>query len=565
MRKSDWLPVYENYKPFYEDAARTHYEGDTEAGFKFWAVSQILMDQGLSDDEIKAPLLIDRDNDLGIDGFYEDEEDNVVTLIQSRYHGVATPIGNTELNTFFSCLKNLLNPRIVTAAADRNPLVNDAHRVIRTAISKGWTIRFIFVTSGYLSSPGGKQYVSEHREETEILDEMTISKELLVLDIENLDKLYRSHLVPERLNTDVDLIVDPKDIHESILHSEIGDYNYLLAALPGRELVKAFRLHGYALFKLNPRGPLQNKVNNEIKRTIRDPIKNQLFFHLNNGITAICDSFTVSKDRIAIRDFQIVNGCQTTVTLVKMEPIVESSGGIKVLLRLFEGVRNIRSDIANATNTQARLTAREQKSNDPLQNDLHNRFNALPTPIFYEVKRGDWEMEGKKDRYKVNRQRTHRRVNMVDVAQATLAFLGEPGIAKDRSRDIFENEEVYKRVFPDNIKPEQLLLPWKTYLIANDLCEAWKENFPGAQYARYYLVAIVGSEFAPDKKIPPIKQAIKLRQDKDTIGPIMRIGQAAIISLISAMGDNYPGHREFFRSAEFFIKVLNLYKGLPKG
>ncbi|HXG36767.1 MAG TPA: AIPR family protein [Dehalococcoidia bacterium] len=561
MRRSEWQPVYEHIRPFIEDAARTHYRpGDLQNGFKFWAVSQALMDLGFSDDEIKQPLTLDGRGDLGLDGYYEDTdtESPSLILIQSRFHGTPTPVGNDELNRFVSSLRKILDPDIVVSA--RNPLAQDAHRAVREAIAKEWTLRFVFLTSGYLS-PEGRAFAEAKRSEGEVIDSIQVRKELEVYDLEGLRDLYQSHLTPTRLNTDVDLQIGPSDLHIST----IGNFRVLVAALPARELVKAFRQYGYALFKLNPRGPLQNKVNSGIRKTIEDPLKRKWFFHLNNGITALAENFRVEDGYVSVRDFQIVNGCQTTVTLAKVAPIVESDDDIKVLLKLFEGVTGFKKEIADATNTQARLTAQDKKSNDPLQEDLKRPFNALPAPIFYDVKRGDWQMEqagGTPQRYLDTTTNIYRRINMVDLAQSVLAFLGEPGRAKDRPRNIFEDESLYTKVFPEGVRPEQLLLPWHVYQQAERLCSEWSQ-FDGAPYARFCLTAIVGSELAPSKELPSVQEASKLIAQHDRIMSSLNRGQRAVLAAVAAL-EEYPGHREFFRSADFFGKVLRTYKGMPK-
>ncbi len=311
MKKSEWQPVFDRLKPFIEDAARTHYRGDKEKGFKFWAVSQVLMDSDLSDDQIKEPLLLDGRGDLGLDGYYEDPDTETVTLVQSRFHEHAVAVGNEELNSFFTCLNKVLSPQIVVAA--KNPLAQDAHRAARDAIGRGWTLRFVFVTTGYLS-PDGRVFADENSTATETADSVAIQKELEVYDLERLLQLYESHLTPSRFNTDVSLVI-PR-ANRSV--SKIAGFNVLLAAVSGGELVRVFRQYEYALFRLNPRGPLQNKVNSDILGTLRDQNRRKLFFHLNNGITAVCDSFKeVDETHVSIRDFQIVNGCQTTVTLAK--------------------------------------------------------------------------------------------------------------------------------------------------------------------------------------------------------------------------------------------------------
>ena len=319
MKKSEWAPVYERLEPFIEDAARTHYEGDKEKGFKFWAVSQVLMDTDLSDDQIKDPLELDGKGDLGLDGYYEDAETETLILIQSKFRDQPAAIGNEDLNRFFSCLKKVLNPEVVVAA--KNPLAQDAHRAVKDGISKGWTLRFVFVTSGYLSQEG-RVFAQAKASETEVADSVEIQKELEVYDLKRLEELYDSHLTPAILNTDVELDIASGDFNVS----SIAGFKVLVASVPASELVKAFRQHQFAIFRLNPRGPLQNKINTKILATLKDPNKRKLFFHLNNGVTAVCDSFNADRSPISVRDFQIVNGCQTTVTLAKASAIVETTG-----------------------------------------------------------------------------------------------------------------------------------------------------------------------------------------------------------------------------------------------
>lgn len=73
----------------------------------------------------------------------------------------------------------------------------------------------------------------------------------------------------------------------------------------------------------------------------------------------------------------------------------------------------------------------------------------------------------------------------------------------------------------------------------------------------------MGSELTPNKELPPPHEAAKLLADPARIDAILKRGQQAIGSLMAALGDEYPGHREFFRSAEFFGKVLKSYRSQP--
>jgi len=560
MKKSEWQPAYERLQGFIEDAARTHYDGDLWRGFKLWAVSQVMMETDLSDDELKEPLRLDGRDDLGLDGYYEDTEDPdtpTLVLLQSRFHGEPTAIGNDELNRFLSCLTKVLNAQVVVAASAKNPLAQDAHRAVRDAISKNWTLRFVFVSSGYLS-PEGRIFADQNADQIQTIGKDQVRIQFDVYDLERLLQLFQSHLSPSRFNTDLELLMEAEDFTKC----KVAGFPVLIANLAAAEIVKAYQQHEYALFRLNPRGPLHNKVNSKIMDTLTDANRRELFFHLNNGITAVCDSFKPTDHGIFVRDFQIVNGCQTTVTLARAAPIVEADRSIRVLLRLIEGLATLRDDIAFATNFQARLSAQDFKSNDPLQADLKLQFDALPEPILYEVKRGHWEMTKDQKRYKNPESGVYRRIRMKDLAQATLAFLGQPGVAKDRSRAIFEDASLYKSVFPNEVRAQQLLLPWAIYQQANTACARWT-TFPGAEYARFAITGLVGLDLVPSQSLPTVQDAAKLQAHTESIQLSLKRAQQAIAIMVATLGDDYPGHREFFRSADFFKKLIKAYRAQP--
>jgi hypothetical protein len=78
--------------------------------------------------------------------------------------------------------------------------------------------------------------------------------------------------------------------------------------------------HG-SIFESNIRRFLGNakSVNIEISKTASNPATSHLFWFLNNGITIVCDSADITADpddpKVKIRNFQIVNGCQTASAL----------------------------------------------------------------------------------------------------------------------------------------------------------------------------------------------------------------------------------------------------------
>ena len=237
------------------------------------------------------------------------------------------------------------------------------------------------------------------------------------------------------------------------------------ATIPASEIVRVFNDNGYKLFDLNPRGPIANaKTNRNISKTL-DTMEGRSHFHLlNNGMCATCDDFDITADgNISITNFQIVNGCQTTVTLSKRTP--EELAQTHVDLKLVVADAGFAQNIAEASNSQTALRAKDYTSFELQQRLLSYEFERLQPPWFYEIKQGYWRFvlsDNEKARFKTGRRKRH--VEVQPLAQASLAFLGDPSVALDRVRYVFqgirssEDRQWYERAFPQNVKAQQLIL-----------------------------------------------------------------------------------------------------------
>jgi hypothetical protein len=99
---------------------------------------------------------------------------------------------------------------------------------------------------------------------------------------------------------------------------------------------------------------MEGDVNKEMAETISDPIKQKRFGILNNGITMISPDVRVSGLEIFVRDFQIVNGCQTSNVLFENRERIEDDATI--MLKLIEtSDPAVVDDIVRSTNRQAKV------------------------------------------------------------------------------------------------------------------------------------------------------------------------------------------------------------------
>lgn len=98
----------------------------------------------------------------------------------------------------------------------------------------------------------------------------------------------------------------------------------------------------------------ESSVNKEMSDTIADREKQKRFGILNNGITIISPDIRVGGLEIYIRDFQIVNGCQTSSVLFENRKYIKDDATI--MLKLIEtSDPAVVDDIVRATNRQTKV------------------------------------------------------------------------------------------------------------------------------------------------------------------------------------------------------------------
>ncbi len=190
-----------------------------------------------------------------------------------------------------------------------------------------------------------------------------------------------------------------------------------------------------ALFDSNIRRFLGKgrSVNSDILKTATEAASSYLFWFLNNGVTIVCDSCDPVTDpdnpMIKITNLQIVNGCQTATALAHAARDGTLRPDTRVLLKIFETTDpTLSSRIVLTTNNQNRISTRDLKANDAVQQDMQRRFESYN--LLYE--------------HKVNQYATttlaagQRIVSNEDVGQAFLAIaLKKPGDARRRKYKVW--------------------------------------------------------------------------------------------------------------------------------
>ncbi|WP_372756819.1 AIPR family protein [Mariniflexile sp.] len=197
------------------------------------------------------------------------------------------------------------------------------------------------------------------------------------------------------------------------------DYQSWLAIIPGIALASIYEQYGARLLEQNVRSFLQftGKINKGIRNTI---LKEQhMFMAFNNGIAATADGVTITtlpnNQGIAIgrvKDFQIVNGGQTTASIYhtwKKDKIDISNVFVPVKLTIVKNRENfseIVGRIAEYANTQNRVSASDLSSNRENHVSIEKLSRTIwAPPVSGESYQTRWFFERSRGQFKNERNR----------------------------------------------------------------------------------------------------------------------------------------------------------------
>ena len=484
-------------EPFVEDwlkRAGTHF-----AAFRNWAVGQVLWDVGLSDEQIEEATAVDGPGDMGIDAWYVSEEDPsaILYLVQAK----DTRATEDDLDKMKKGFLRLFDPKRNVAA---NLEVRTRAADLRDKLDDELSIEMHLVTSKLLPANFLTRAIRD-KDSLHSTDEINIDGHKMKVS------LYVHDV--EVLASNIRLIRDePIAAEFSVGKGEYFEYEtgskYLTvsAAIRADQLAKLFNKHRLNLFRLNPRYYLsrKSKTNKEIEKTLNDSDPANFYLY-NNGLTATGSGVKVSNKRnsalLAVDDFQIVNGCQTTVTIFEVWRRgvgTKHFKDVRVPIRIIEtqNAKQMAERVATTTNSQNKMNPEDFRSGDPLHRRLQEEFRRLTPSWYYEHKRGTWNTEirtAQEKRQYIEGSHAPRRIQMKDLAQACLAFLGEPDKAAGGIGTYFSSDEGYRQLFPEESQASQLLLPNLLFLNADLVAKKFsyehEEYEWSTRYLRYPMVA----------------------------------------------------------------------------
>lgn len=203
-------------------------------------------------------------------------------------------------------------------------------------------------------------------------------------DLKKWDALKRSR--SKRVPIEVDFAVEPySSLTVDYVKKAVSKTRFqYLAIFPGELIYRLYDRYGVRLLENNVRVFLsaKKKANLEMRNTIKDRGGDDcLFFSFNNGLSITAEKIEFTDERISkIKDFQIVNGGQTTATIHYCRKRDKYSDGSPISLEnVFVPVKiteiqkakddeykNLVSKISRAANTQSGVKQSDFYANDPL-------------------------------------------------------------------------------------------------------------------------------------------------------------------------------------------------------
>ncbi len=207
---------------------------------------------------------------------------------------------------------------------------------------------------------------------------------------EDVQNLYRKTF--NELSTTFNF--EKKVVMYSLSEDEIG----YCGVLPFKEFSKIILDDSGALkpvFEDNIRDFLggNTDVNKSIEESIISGDVNS-FSQLNNGVMIVANASNLSGDLMTIKDYQIVNGCQTSHMLFEHMDDVDNLDNLMIPIRIISTKDdNLKNRITRATNNQTAIKKEQLEALSTFQKNLEEYYKTYTDPnqaLYYERRSGQY-------------------------------------------------------------------------------------------------------------------------------------------------------------------------------
>jgi hypothetical protein len=373
-------------------------------------------------------------------------DDATLDLFATLYHGSGEPdiVSKPDVAKYFGLVRGFLRRAIdgFYTQLEESHDAFEAARRIHAAKENLATVRLFFITDGVVGTRAADV-------EEEPLPELELR--YVLWDLEKLSRLQVGEHRTIELNFSK---IDGGPIGCIAAKDATSEYQTFLAFLPAPLLAKIYGEYGQRLLERNVRAFLQvkNKVNKGLQQTLRD--EPHRFLAYNNGLccTAAEVDVEMGKDghgRLkGVKDFQIVNGGQTTASIfhaLKKERVDIANVVVQVKLTVLTNpakVMEIVPLISRYANSQNKVNTADFSANGKFHHQLEQLSRNKWAPPQGGLERGSlWYYERARGSYLDDKARKgtpakrrefeeenppHQKFTKTDLAKFEHAWLGLP-------------------------------------------------------------------------------------------------------------------------------------------
>lgn len=246
---------------------------------------------------------------------------------------------------------------------------------MKEKIAAGYTVEGVFCCNAELNDDG-KAYI-EAAQEITVFDAVKIAAEFV--DLES------TVGIKEKFQFDV----SDTEVLKYQTAAGVSARIFLANAL---QLTHMKGIADQTLFSKNVRLALGNtKVNKSLVASIRDKNEHKNFPLYHNGITVLCSKMDEPKDdSLGIEDYVVVNGAQSLTSLLNSKASITADLRVLVKVVALGNDAELSEKITHNSNNQNAIKARDQKSNNPIQQRLKKEVALLNyDDLVLEVKQGE--------------------------------------------------------------------------------------------------------------------------------------------------------------------------------
>ena len=316
------------------------------------------------------------------------------------------------------------------------------------------------------------------------------------------------------------------------------------------------------IFENNVRDFLGSK-DNTVNQSIIDTIKSENQSHfsiLNNGITVVTKTISVSGNQFHLKDYQIVNGCQTTNILYENKDQIQDLVQIPIKIIATEN-EDLIKNITTSTNSQTEVKREQLSAIQDFPKKLEIYYNTMDYDgLRFERRSGQYRSEVK-----------HRKKITIQVQIKSFLAIFHLNPSAKHYLSSYTKEIGNNNIFDSRHDPKAYYMSGLCYYVLDTFLHSTRENTIDKKYKKCRFFMLMLFPLIVNNMNHTKVKDIKLNKEKsvsDFCDPVIEKLKSSseslnifniAIDVIEKSNIDYNKDYQPSRSKETIAKVLNNY------